>query len=48
MMQFVAEWFEFEEKKIVAEDTLIGTKVSVSRVSLESINDDFTEEECAG
>lgn len=48
MMQFVTEWFEFEEKKNVAEDTLIGTKLSFSRASLESINDDFTEKECAG
>ncbi|GMN65031.1 hypothetical protein TIFTF001_034093 [Ficus carica] len=48
MMQFMAEWFEFEEEKNVVEDTLMVTKLSLSKASLESINDEFTEEECDG
>ncbi|GMN33022.1 hypothetical protein TIFTF001_046663 [Ficus carica] len=38
----------FSEEKNVVEDTLMVTKLSLSRASLESINDEFTEEECDG
>ncbi|GMN18973.1 hypothetical protein TIFTF001_042790 [Ficus carica] len=38
----------FAEEKNVVEDTLMVTKLSLSRASLESINDEFAEEECDG
>ncbi|GMN40575.1 hypothetical protein TIFTF001_009798 [Ficus carica] len=46
MVKFVAAWFAYKESENAAEDINSGRESSLSRASLKSINDEFSEEEC--